>query len=212
MKAFLDDIIQSFQPDPRVAAFRKLSKEYGLNYSGRQRWSRQHPDLEAFSLFGGKQGKRISAMLSLESDEAQGRFRIYDYNYFGHIGKKTTTVIEYYRARLGLTPFKIYPRGKFSSIKSIFMSEERLFATTPDFDERYYIETKSPEEIKYQLNEGFLDLLGDEPGWTVEGAGDYVIFYQHQQTLPVSDLIDSYSWVEQMCERLINGKSSAEFV
>jgi len=212
MRAFVSDIISAFKKDPRVIEQRKLAGLNQWGFAARERFDGDSIALLPFEIFKGKRDKRRIATLKISSPRLNGRFRIYDYLYFGDFGEKATTVLEYYDPKLRLTPFSIRPKSTLASVKEIFVSPEMLFATTPEFNERYQIVTDDREGIKLDLNEEFLDEVGDVPGWIYEGNSNFFIAYQLRKRIPATLISAEYQRFEEMCERLLNGMSSNELV
>ncbi|MEM9921666.1 MAG: hypothetical protein AAF990_26420 [Bacteroidota bacterium] len=208
----MDDIISSFRTDPRAVAQRRLARSYAWKFTARQKMDRQVAVLFEFDLFKGKRGKRLLAVVEGTSKQVAGRFRIYDYHYFGDLGKTSTSVLEYCNPELHLSPFGIWPKGLLNTFKEFFISPELLFATTPEFDERYRIDAEDSAAIKLDLNEDFLDEVGDEAGWIYEGRKDCLIAYQPGKLFPIDHTAPLFERFERMCERLVNGHSNAEFV
>ena len=191
---------------------KKLARANQWGFAARERFDGDSIALLPFEIFKGKRGKRRIATLKISSPRLKGHFRIYDYLYFGDFGEKATTVLEYYDPKLSLSPFSIRPKGTFTSVKEMFITPEMLFATTPEFNERYQIVTNNRKGIKLDLNEEFLDEVGDVPGWVYEGNSNFLIAYQLRKRIPATVVPSEYLRFEQMCERLLNGMSSNEFV
>ena len=212
MRAFVSDIISAFKKDPRVIEQKKLAAMNQWGFAARERFDGDSIAMLPFEVFKGKRDKRRIATLTITSPRLKGKFRIYDYIYFGDFGEKATTILEYYDPKLKLTPFSIRPKSKLASVKEIFITPEMLFATTPEFNERYEIITNDQEAIKLDLNEEFLDEVGDVPGWVYEGNANFLITYQQGKRIPSTSITAEYEHFEQTAERLINGVSSNEFV
>ncbi len=212
MKAFFEDLASQLFPDPRIKAQRNLARRNNWSFKHKSRMEEEAPELERFELFQGRRDKRIKAIMGMRSAKVLGRFRIYDFLYYGDLGKTQTTVFEFVFPSLDLFPFVIRPKSTMSAIKDFFVSEDSPFATTPEFQERYQITTENWSELKFDLNEDFLDCVGDVKGWTFEGDEEFLIAYQYGKTISTVDVNLQYQQFESTCERLINGRSSAEFV
>ncbi|MEM1322700.1 MAG: hypothetical protein AAGG75_20715 [Bacteroidota bacterium] len=211
MQAFIDDIISNFRPDLETTLRKRLAGQRGWGFGTRRRLS-SDPLYKVFELFKGKQGKRLLGVMAMKSKVVEGTFRIYDYLYFGNIKRSRTTVFEFTSKALALSRFSIKPKSTLSSVKELFITSPPLFATTPEFNERYEIHPQDREAIKIDLNEDFLDHVGDFPDWTYEGYENALIAYQPGKSLSVEGLKKEKERFETMCERLINGRSASEFV
>ncbi len=156
--------------------------------------------MSRFELFGGQKDKRLTAVLSFESPGIKGKFRVYDYVNYSQVNmKKITTVFEYSNPKKRFSQFSITPKGSFSRFRELFIVPEMLFATTPEFNRRYEINAEDREMIKIDLNEYFLDYVGDEPNWTYEGYHHYIIGYQPGKVIPVSSIEQEIERFVKMC-------------
>ncbi|MEL6866958.1 MAG: hypothetical protein AAFP19_21210 [Bacteroidota bacterium] len=206
MNAFLDDLVSRFWTNPRILAYRQLAIQQQWRMKARRKFDKDPVVLMDFELFKGNRGKRMAPILIIPAPQLKGNFRIYDFHYFSDLGKKSTTVFEFHRQDFNLPYFRIFPKGMFSSVKELFVSTQLLFATTPEFNQQYEILAPNASAIKQSLNEDFLDLVGDEAGWTHEGKAEVLIAYQDQKTFEVAAIKDTLIQFEKRCERLINGK------
>ena len=207
MRAFLDDLISSFNTNPRIVEQRQLAKRNRWLFAARRKLETEPEGLKQFRLFQGTRGKRLMAVMVMRSFKLKGVFRVYDYRYFSDFGTRTTTVFEYQNPRLKLSSFSISPKPALSSFKELFVVPELLFATTPDFNKSYQINAANAKATKKDLNEDFLDLIGDEAGWTFEGKGNYLIAYQLHKRVETADIEANLSRFGYICDRLMFGES-----
>ncbi len=212
MFAFLDDILSHLKTDPRTAAMRQIASHNRWRFMARRKMDRQPVELQAFELFKGKGNKRVLSAISLSTSLVEGRFRCYDYQYYGDFKNRLITIFEYSNPQLKLSPFSIRPKGRFAAVKEIFLTSELLFATSPDFNKRYEIMPQDKAAIKMDLNEEFLDEVGDEAGWTYEGNGHFLLAYQVGKQLAIPEIEPQIKRFTHTCERLINGLSPSDFV
>ncbi|MEL7221508.1 MAG: hypothetical protein AAGJ93_09330, partial [Bacteroidota bacterium] len=117
MKGFFDDIKSVFFPAPRVVAMRDVARQEAWGFSFRQRLDQTAEIVQHFSLLKGKRDKRLLGVIRPSSTLVKGRFRMYDYVYFGDYGKKTTTVLEFQNTELDLPAFSIRPKGLLHTFK-----------------------------------------------------------------------------------------------
>ena len=212
MKAIFDDILQKFFPSPRLEALRELALYNRWSFVRRTGLDLAPHTFKRLPLFRGQGDKRLVGVLEVQSEIVEGRFRMYDYLYFGSHGRKATTVLEYHSTNLNLSPFQIRPKGAFDSVKAFFRLTEALFGTATLFNQHYQLSAEDVEATKIDLNEAFLDQIGEEEGWMFEGNDDYLIMYRQGKKLEVSDLKWLLEHFERICERLRNGISTNEFV
>ncbi len=206
MLEFIDDIIGLFRKDPRIDAMHQLARHNKWAFKAREKFATNNPRRE-LPLLKSRKGKRMHSIMGMSSSMVEGHFYIYDYVYFGDFGKKMTTVFEYGNAALDLTLFTIRPKSKFDSMKEFFVSPDFLFITTPEFEQRYQIDAADTISLKHDINEDFLDMIGDTEGWTYEGVDQYLIAYQPGIQCPVNEIHRHFNRFEKLAERLINGTS-----
>ena len=208
MKAFIDDFISNFKTDPRIEKQRLLARQNKWRFSSRRRYDKDVIALHDFQLFTGKADKRLTSIIQAKSDKIKGTFRIFDYIYFGEFGNTKTTVFEYTNTSIDLSSFIIQPKGTFSYLKGFFTSPELLFATTPEFNKFYEINAMDKLAIRKDLNEDFLDELGDEGGWVFEGENNCFISYKYGQEITSSKITKDFKRFTFLCERLLNGNKA----
>ncbi|MEO1628107.1 MAG: hypothetical protein AAFV25_23360 [Bacteroidota bacterium] len=210
----IDDWLSRFISDPQVASRKQIARSMQARFKARKKFDNENAILRSCELFVGKKGKRLVSVIQPPSTVApKVRFRIYDYLYYGDLGKKQTTVLEFFKGDIDLSPFIIRPRKFVDAVRDIFVQPpSRLFATTPEFDDHYQLEAIAPEEIKFDLNEDFLDDIGDVPDWTYEGKANFLIAYQPGKRLSDADVLREWPRFELICEKLIKGQSKASFV
>ena len=203
MRAFLDDFVSGFRKDPRMADLRQLAKARKWNFTSRRNLEKEHPDLQQFSLFDGRRGKRLVGIIRIKDKRLIGKFRIYDYVYFSNFGKRITTVFEFDCPKYRLSGFAVGPKKSFSSFRKKDLIPDLFFATTPEFTKNYQISAENPDETKIDLNIHFLDYIGDEPGWTYEGKGQLLIGYQAGNSLEPQEIIPELKRFVKICEQLV---------
>jgi hypothetical protein len=223
MRGVIDDIISLFFPSARISAFRSLAKKYGWGFKSRISFKSDPISRYPFNLFQGKKDKRLIGVI-VPNNKRVGQYRIYDYNYFGDFGRRTSTVFEFVKGRSGperrpanekdirqrikesldLPAFSIQPKGGFRSIKKIFFKKiEPLIPTTPEFREHYTIATHEPMDLRLALPAEFLDEIGDHPGWTFEGREEVLIAYQLGEQMKPEQVEENFAFFEQLCRYLV---------
>jgi hypothetical protein len=208
MFGFIDDIIQSFKPDPRVIDQRQLARELQWGFAGRRNLDRERTALKQIKLLEGNGDKRLVAVLSPPSAGFPGRFRIYDYVYLKDFKKRITTVLEYTDSDLELTPFMIHPKGNLNFVRSWFKKPEiSPFALTPQFEEHYELSCQQMDKLRKDLNEDFLDEIGDVPGWTYEGYGPVFVAYLEHTIIATPEVTDHFDHFLRICDRLLHGEA-----
>lgn len=206
MKDFFQDIFSVFFKDPIIEERRQLARKLSWKFWGKQR-IKPNEDQQDLDLFKGQKSKPVKGVLQYQLKGIPGVIRVYDLMQKTDFRKRPTTVFEYTQDRMNLTRFAIRPRKKFNAFKGLFTSSDHFFATTPEFDEYYEIASADQTRIKKDLNEDFLDIIGDVPGWIVEGKGHYLYLYQTGKQLNLEELEPQITSFNQLCFQLNFGKS-----
>jgi hypothetical protein len=204
MKAVFEDFISIFRKDSRLKELSKIANLQNWKFT-----SRTKPIgtlfQEELDLFKNKSAQRCIGVLAFNTKSISGSFRIYDLHIYNLHRTIKTTVFEYHNSDMQLSPFMILPKNKFSAFKELFVNRDFYFATSPEFDRNYVIKSFFSLQIKQELNEDFLDLIGDEAGWTLEGSGAYLIAYKKKLLLPIEELPSQIVRFVKICNGLING-------
>jgi len=207
MRALLDDIRYLLQPDLRIKQLKVVARENRLKLKARINLENDPVSKLDFELFKGRSGKRLKAILYIPVKGIEGAIRVYDFHYFGDLGTSTTTVFEYHNKKFRLPSFRIKPKSS-SLFKSFFEEDSPVIQTaTPEFQERYTIQTSDAFQLKETLTEEFLDRIGDEESWAMEGKGPALIQYQYKSQLPVNKLMERVERFAHLLYDLENGKT-----
>lgn len=208
MKFNFDNIGFLFGADKRQKLVKRLAKENHWSFTGRRNYTKDPIHTFDFQVFEGKPKKRLQSIVTFKVRALSGGFRIYDCDFIRDLGGKTTTVFEYYRKDMTLAPFIIKPKsGGF--LKGLFGEEEApvILTATPEFLENYQIDAPDHFKLKENLTEEFLDRLGDDKDWTVEGKQSCLIYYQHGDQLAVTKILERLEVFVHLVYDLENGKA-----
>jgi len=204
LKSIFETIDYFFNRDPRIASQKALAAEYRWKFRRKRKYTDDVIALNDFQLFRGKP-KLLKAIIHFAHKNLAGGFRVFDYHY-SDFGNRSISVFEYTNPELSLHPFMIQPRG--GGIKNIFGSASSpvILTTTPEFNERYQINTNDIELFKETINVDFLDHIGDHQGWTYESKDHTLIMYRHGQIIETDDMPKAIDQFIRLCDDLVNGK------
>lgn len=201
MRAIIDDIASIFRSDPWTEWRREYAGNSGWAFEQRRRFGRDLADYTGFSLFQGKM--RFRRLGVMERTLQGGEIRIYDLVRYTDFKKREVTVFEFRHPNVEFPPFTIHPKGTWGKLKGIFIVDDLMMPTTPDFNAHYTINTNDPKDLREDLNIEFLDLVGDEAGWTYEGRGPLMIAYRPGTVLPPDRLPFQIDRFHEMCRLLL---------
>lgn len=212
MREIFDDLKNSIWQDDRVLAFRQFAADEGFKINDRERFGNQATGLKGFRLFQGKRGKRLKSVLYKKQPNSSLKTRIYDYAYFGDSKTRTSTVIEFFLPQWNFSEMLIRPKSNIQKMKSFFGKQTLLFPEITHFHKTYHIQTGNGENLKYELNEEFLDLLGQHKQLWMEANRNFILFYVKHQPISLPQLMDTYEFSQDLLDALIHGHSSEEYV
>lgn len=212
MKEIFDDLKSKIWQDDRVLAFRQLAGAEGFHLSERERFGAQAISLKGFKLFKGKKGKRLTGVLYKKDKNTALKTRIYDYIYYGDSKTRKSTVIEFFLPQWTFSEFLIRPKSRLNKMTAFFDKKQILFEEVPHFHKIYQIYAPIKDNLKYELNEEFLDLLADQSKIWVEAKGNFLLFYFKNKVLPIEQLMGQYEFILDLLDCLLHGHSSEEYV
>ena len=212
MREIFDDLKNTIWQDDRVLAFRRLAEAEGFELFDRERFGNQEIGLKGFQLFKGKKGKRLKSVLYKTERNSSLKTRIYDYAYFGDSKTRTTTVIEFYLPQWNFSEMLLRPKSNLHKMKAFFGKQRILFPEVAHFHKTYHIYAPNAENLKYELNEEFVALMAEQKSIWMEANENFILFYIKQKPIPLSQLMETYEFAQDLLEVLIHGHSSEEYV
>ncbi len=212
MKEFFDDLKSSIWKDDRLLGMREIAEHHDFGFVERERFGTQAHSLKRFRLFDGKRGKRLKAVLYKSGANSSLKTRIYDYIYFGDSKNRISTVFEFYLPQWTFSEMMLRPKGSLQKLKGFFGKQILLFPEMKDFHKKYLIKARQAENLQYELNEEFLDLLSEQKRIWVEVSGSFMIFYFKQKPLKISEVMEQYEYIQDLLDALVHGHSNEEYV
>ena len=178
----------------------------------RERFGSQAISLKSFKIFKGKRGKRLKGVLYKTEKNTSLKTRIYDYIYFGDPKTRSHTVIEFFLPQWSFSEVLIRPKNRINKLKDFFRKSVLIFEGLHQFHKKYQVYCPTPEILKYELNEEFLELLAKQNKIWVEAKGSFILFYFKNKPLPLDQIGTKYEYVLDLLECLLHGHSSEEYV
>jgi len=212
MKEFFDDLKSSIWKDDRLLGMREIAEHHHFDFVERERFGTQAHSLKRFRLFDGKRGKRLKAVLYKSGPNSSLKTRIYDYIYFGDSKNRISTVFEFYLPQWTFSEMMLRPKGSLQKLKGFFGKSTLLFPEMKDFHKKYVINARQTENLQYELNEEFLDLLSEQKRIWIEISGSFMIFYFKHKPLKISEIMEQYEYIQDLLDALVHGHSNEEYV
>jgi hypothetical protein len=212
MKKFFQKLVDNLFGNPRADALLQLAEEHNWSFSQILYREAEPVMNQGFRLL--RYGKTIKLRngLTIPGNYSPGKIRIVDCIRQTDKARIRTTILIYQSDQLDLFPFFIRPRNFFHAVGSVFVKPVPLLEGIWNFNKQYVVKTKDRKTTSLDLNEEMLEIIGEEPGWRIEGSRDFVIAYRYGKLLPPPAYEFQIDRFDRMCERLLNGLSSAEYV
>jgi len=212
MKEFFDDLKSSIWKDDRLLGMREIAVHHHFDFVERERFGTQAHSLKRFRLFYGKRGKRLKGVLYKSEQNSSLKTRIYDYVYFGDSKNRVSTVFEFYLPQWTFSEVLIRPKDSLLKLKGLFGKPMVIFPELTEFHKKYHIRARVSENLKYELNEEFLDLMSEQKKIWIEINGSFVIFYFKQKPVKISQIMEQYEFIQDLLDALVHGHSDDEYV
>jgi len=212
MKEIIDDLKSSFWKDDRLYGMRQVANEERFKIKERERFGPQANGLKSFQLFKGKRGKRLKNVMYKIDPNTSLKTRIYDYAYFGDSRNRVSTVVEFYLPQWNFSKLLIRPKSNLKKVKELFRKGTLIFKELKTFHNKYQINAAQVENLTYELNEEFLELLAEQQRVWVEASGNYILFYFKNKEIPTAQIVDNYEYVLDLLDALLYGHSNEEYV
>jgi len=209
----IDQLVKVFDTLTKAGRLEELSllaDDYKLDFKKRSLISAERMEIRGFKAFSRKGAKRFLGILSQASDQFNGQIRFYDFANTKDLETKTTSVIEVNCEDIYVDYVKIEPKGAFSKMKGIFVSENLQFPELTTFNQQFQI-SSTTENGSFWLNKIALGTMSKFPGITMEAEGNNFLFYFRRKEMPVQDIIKTIDMAEEFV-RLTCFDQSEDFV
>ncbi|HEY8560295.1 MAG TPA: hypothetical protein VIL74_07950 [Pyrinomonadaceae bacterium] len=143
----------------------------------------------AYSIFN-QPARDLIALFQRPHDDGTAMF--FDYAYtVGHGKNRTTytqTVVAFHTPRLRLPFFALYPETFFTFIGEMFGYNDIDFATHPVFSKSFKLTGQNETHIRQVFHAQALSFFEAIPRVRVDGGGNYLFVYVHDQTYSPQNL------------------------
>lgn len=173
----------------RVEALREVGMRMGMPFQ------EEDPSLEGQGLFRlplfGK-GRSRAAQNVLRGSRGRAEVVLLDWRFTTGSGKNQSThrqTVAAYRRTSGQLPaFTMRPETFLHRIGQKFGSSDFDFPSHPDFSRLYVLQGEDEEAVRKMFVPEVLQAFSMRDGWSVEGAGEWLIFYRARRRTTPSDL------------------------
>lgn len=172
----------------RRAELERLSHILGWSYF-REAGLETIAELEHFPLFGQGRRRRIRNLLR-RTDGAMRRL-FFDYLYVtggGQHSQSHRLSLAAFEVESELPVFALRPEHLLHKIGSAFGFQDIDFDASPEFSRRYLLRGEDEDAVRTLFGPSVRAFFDRQPGWSIEGGGNWLVFYRHGKRVPPSEL------------------------
>ena len=208
LEGFIDDIKDVIQRNGRIEEMRQIARVNGFRFRSRETFAKQDYLIKEFSIFKGKNDKRIKGIMMKKEPAMDINIRVYDYWYFGDFKKRKTTVFEVFGKALDFPRFEIRPKGLLNQMTEIFWAKEKAYPNQKDFHTKYEVLSMDAKLFEAEMSPKVLEHIMDRNNISIEGEGDYLLIYTTYEVVPAKDLTEEYDYVLDLVEIILKDDSN----
>lgn len=182
----------------RTEAMRETASMLGLSFAGESKKPGEtglDTTLTAFTLFRHGGAQRVRNLM--RASVTDGEDIVFEYRYTVSTGKSSHTVeqtVAAFRRRAARIPaFRMAPENVFSRIGHALGGQDIDLDSNVEFSQHYALKGEDADAVRAFFQRQAASYFADRPGWSVEGAGEWIILYRHGTREKPEDLRE---WLE----------------
>jgi len=167
----------------RTDALREVAPMLGFSFDGA---SKKPGDagldatVASFPLF--KHGGTARVRHMMRASTVDGEHLVFEYRYRVSTGKSSHTVeqtVAAFRRRGARIPlFRMYPENVFSKLGHLLGGQDIDFESNEAFSASYVLKGEDADAVRAFFERQAVVYFADHRGWSVEGAGEWLIVYR----------------------------------
>ena len=184
----------------RTEAMRETASMLGLSFAGESKKPGEaglDTTLTAFTLFRHGGAPRVRNVM--RASVTDGEDMVFEYRYTVSTGKSSHTVeqtVAAFRRRAARVPaFRMAPENVFSKIGHLFGGQDIDFDSNVEFSSHYALKGDDPDAVRAFFERHAVVYFAERPGWSVEGAGEWLVLYRHGKREKPEDLRE---WLDEV--------------
>lgn len=121
-----------------------------------------------------------------------GQTILFDYEFQQGSGENSTqyhqTVAAFQVPNRNLPEFSLRTENIFDKIRELFSKQDINFDFAPEFSKSYRLEGQPETTIRKAFNFDILQFFSQNPGWWLEGHGQWLVIYQINRQVKPEEL------------------------
>ena len=177
----------------RTEAMRETASMLGLSFAGESKKPVEaglDVTLTAFTLFRHGGAPRVRNLM--RASVTDGEDIVFEYRYTVSTGKSSHTVeqtVAAFRRRAARVPaFRMAPENVFSRIGHALGGQDIDVDSNVEFSQHYALKGEDADAVRAFFQRQAASYFAERPGWSVEGAGEWLILYRHGKRETPEDL------------------------
>lgn len=163
----------------RSDTLRALATAQDFSYTKKVTFRSLPIEVRKFRLFRNKNNRWVWNMLIRREPDLQGEGRMLDFVYWSdEKDRQHITALLFESPLLDLPAFWVRPKHAGDWLGQLFVVSETGYEGFPAFTKRFKVIGKDRRKIKYLLKPEILEFLAAHPRWTLEGRGNFLLFYE----------------------------------
>ena len=162
----------------RTEALRQAASTLALTFLEEDKMLEQEAFFQ-FPLFQRGSSREIRNILC--KDSATGKTILFDYDFQEVSGKNSSqycqTVAAFHLPNRNLPQFSLRPENVFDKIGEFFGRQDIDFESYPEFSKVYLLQGQLEPAIRKAFNFEVLQFFSQNPGWWLEGGGEWLVIY-----------------------------------
>lgn len=134
----------------------------------------------------------------MQSKTGRGEEIVVEFRYTVSTGQSAhiveQTVAAFHRPGARIPEFRLSPEGVFSRIGHMLGGQDIDFDSNAEFSSRYVLKGQDPDATRAFVERQAVTYLADRPGWSAQGAGEWLIVFRASKREKVENLRE---WLDE---------------
>ena len=168
--------------------------------------------LEAFDLFYRGKKQKLRNVLSGCVGHFDVDIDIFDYGYSLNEEYKWQSVVLIRGPKLDIPQFIMRPSHLGDKFMELFSNSDINFELYPRFSRNYVVKGPNETDIRYLMNEPFLEFFNVRPNWYLEGFKDMFILYRKRKRFKPDAIPVLHDLSLEVCAQMLAGGQAGGFI
>lgn len=197
-----DDIKDAVVGNQRKRNLIQFAAKYDFDYNKRISIGELDLAVLTLNLFKTNRRQRLKNILAGNDQKTASKILIFDTE-LRKPSKKATTCVLLESDLLNLPRFCLRPKRSFEKVAALFKTNQHSLAKYPELQKSMVLEAKHLDYVQRYLTDQLAAWLLDHPDCIIEGIDDWVLIYQENTLVDVSELLPFSTYTLVLAEILL---------